>query len=184
MIKTKLINRMPTYERKSQLVNEIFTPVSIELENEEIKIDDLKDQLWIDRATWALDIYEKELGLNSQDENIENRRSIIKSKYRGVGKVGSDLIKKVCDSYTNGDVEVTFDGKIKIKFTSVYGIPSNMDSVKQAIDHIKPAHLDFDFIYIYTTWDELDKYNNSWQQWDDLNLTWDEFEKYRGDKHA
>ena len=59
------------------------------------------------------------------------------------------MIKIVCDSFSNGDVKVTFDGIIHVKFTSVEGIPPNMSDLKNAVEEIKPAYLLLDYLYAF-----------------------------------
>ena len=80
---------------------------------------------------------------------LSDRRSVIKSKLRGSGKVDHIQIKLVADAYTNGDVVVSFNGHIVVKFTSNYGIPPNLDDVKNALEDVKPAHLAIDYEFRY-----------------------------------
>lgn len=180
MHKDKMIGYLPPYERKSNIFQEIFTAAGIELDTMDLTIEDVEAQLSVDTATWGLVFYEKDLKITPDlSKPYEERRSVIKSKWRGVGKIDRTLIKLVVDAFTNGDCEVTFDGKINITFTSVYGIPPNMTDVQKILSDIRPAHLGLLYIYIYMTWAEHDTYNKTWDQWDALNLTWDEKEAYR-----
>ncbi|MCT4542832.1 MAG: YmfQ family protein [Vallitalea sp.] len=111
-------------------------------------IKGLHNQLFLDTATTGLDKWEKDTGIKISSSNTsdEDRRSRVRSKIRGIGKIDEQLIKEVVDSWTNGDVEVTFkEGKINIKFVSFYGIPSNIEDVKEAIKQIIPAHLGINY---------------------------------------
>ena len=60
------------------------------------------------------------------------------------------LIQKICDSWKNGEIEADFvDGKIQIQFIGSFGIPSDLDSLKESIEEIKPAHLPIAWLYRY-----------------------------------
>ena len=176
----KLIELLPPYERESEVFKEIMNAEQVMLDKLNIDIADLEKQLNIDTATWGFIIYEKELGIKTNlNKPLEERRSVIKSKWRGTGKVDRALIKAVVDAYTNGGVDVEFNGKIIVTFNDVKGIPPNIEDVYKAIENIKPAHLAIIYIFVYLTWNEFDNYNKTWNEWDSLNLTWDEFEVYK-----
>ena len=173
----ELLSYIPKGLRSSKIFIQMFNAEKNEFDLIESSIEDVNKQLSVDTATWGLAIYEKELGIRTVIEKpLDERRSVIKSKMRGHGSVGSELIKLVVDSYTNGDVEVSFDGKININFTSLRGIPPNMQDVKNALENIKPAHLDVVYVYLFLTWERWDSFNYTWDEIDALNITWDELE--------
>lgn len=175
-----MLKALPFYEQKSKIFQSLLDIQGQELDEKALTIEDLKKQLSIDTAIWALSIYEQELGIITDlYRSYEDRRSTIKSKWRGTGKVDRDLIKLVSDAYTNGDVKVTFDGKINIEFISIYGTPPNIADLQNALEDIKPAHLGIAYIFNYLIWNEFDRYNKTWDQWDGLNLIWDEFEIHK-----
>lgn len=146
-----LIDYLPPFLQKSSVLNGIFTSEDQQLANLRLNIDDVKKQLSIDTATWGLVFFEKELGITTDlSKPLDERRSVIKSKWRGTGKVDATLIKTVVDAYTNGQVEVGFNGNITVKFTGIYGIPPNLDDAKKAVEDISPAHLRilYEFAYL------------------------------------
>ena len=60
------------------------------------------------------------------------------------------MIQRVCDAWKNGEVEVDFvNGKIQIQFVGSFGIPSDLDSLKDSVEEIKPAHLDYLILFKY-----------------------------------
>lgn len=151
-----MINTLPLFLRKSKILNEIFDVEELQLQVLETDLNDVRLQMDIDTATWGLDIYEKELEISTDySKPLEERRSVIKSKLRGSGKADSVLIKVVADSYTNGNVIVSFNGRIVIKFTSDYGIPPNLEDVKNALENVKPAHLGISYEFKYLLIKEL-----------------------------
>ncbi len=147
---SRLLEYLPLYERNSKVFQEILNVEQIEFDKLGLNVEDLENQLNIDTATWGLAIYEKELGLKTNlNKPLEERRSVIKSKWRGTGKVDRLLIKTVVDAYTNGGVDVGFDGKVIVTFNNVKGIPSNLGDVKKAIGEISPAHLAIIYKFAY-----------------------------------
>ena len=148
---------IPNYLSSTQTFSELFNSEGIELDRLNAIIDDVKVQLDLSTSTWGLDIYEKDLGIvTDYTKDLDYRRSVIKSKSRGSGKLDATMIKLVCDSFSNGDVQVTFDGTIHVKFTSVEGLPPNMDDLQKAVNEIKPAYLLLNYLYSYLLIGEID----------------------------
>lgn len=167
-----LIIRLQPFMRKSKVYEALFDIQLNELNDRSIAINDLEKQLTISTATWALEIYERATGLPvDSSKPLSERRSRIKAKLRGVGKVDSELIKSVVSSWTGGTTEVEFDnGTITIRFIDSIGIPENMSDVQIALEEIKPAHLAILFVFIYNSWATV-----SLKTWGELELfTWEE----------
>ncbi len=145
-----LIEYLPSFMQNSNIYKSIFEADEVEIIEFEDAIEDLELQLSIDTATWALDIYEKDLGIETDTSKpYSERRSVIKSRERGTGKVDTDLIKSVADAYANGDADVDFNGNIIVTFTSVLGRPPNLEDLIEAIKDIRPAHLLVEYKYKY-----------------------------------
>lgn len=80
------------------------------------------------------------------------------SKLRGAGTTTAEMIEQVVASFANSDCEVIEhpeDYRFDIKFVGTIGIPPNMDDVRAAIEEIKPAHLAYQFIYLFRTWGDI-----------------------------
>lgn len=161
--------------RKNKTFQEIFNAEGEQINLLFSDIEDLKKQLSVDTATWGLTVFEKELKIKTNlNKPLSERRSVIKSKLRGSGKVDYIQIKLVADAYTNGDVLVTFNGHIVIKFTSTFGVPTNVDDLKNALEEIKPAHLAIDYEYRYVTYDMLLGKYATYDALSSTGLTYDE----------
>ena len=120
---------------------------------------------------------EADLGLSLQD-----RRERILFRLLSKRIFSVDNLKEQARIFTNGEIEVTevIDKYyFIIKFTSIYGIPPNLNNFINFIELNKPAHLGYKIVYSYMTWDEFDRYNKTWDAWDGLNLNWDDREKYK-----
>lgn len=153
-----LSESLPYFITSTQLFTELFQTEGQELDGLSSGLADIQAQFNVDTATWALDYYEKELGIPTDyTKPLAYRASVIKSKWRGGGKLNSPLIKTVCDAFTNGNTEVTFDGTIKVKFNSVLGIPPNLNDLEEAVNLIKPAYLELAYLFAYLLINEIDK---------------------------
>lgn len=154
---SSLISLLPDYERNSNVFKEYLKAIETEFNEKDIDLDELRNQLSISTATWALSIYENALNIKT-DSNLsyDERRSVIKGKYRGSGKVDSELIKIVVDSFNVGETSITFDGNIKIKIEGSKGKPDNYNLIENAVDEIKPAHIQALFLFSYYTLLEIE----------------------------
>lgn len=68
------------------------------------------------------------------------------------------VLKEQAKIFTNGEIEVIEnynDYSFIIKFTSVVGIPSNLDNFKNFININKPAHLNFSIEFRYNTHNQV-----------------------------
>ncbi len=134
----------------------------------------LMDQLCVNTATWGLQYWEKTLGIPvEQGKDLEYRRSRIRSKLRGSGVTTVALIESVAESFSNGDVAVTEYPqayRLEIKFVGIIGIPPNMEDLTASLREILPAHLAWDYVMVYNTWDVTAQHT-----WDELRQrSWDD----------
>jgi hypothetical protein len=167
-----VINQLQTFQRTSLVYQALFDSEAGQLDERQINIDDLAAQMIVNTATWALAVYEKELGIMTDlSQTYAERRSVILSKMRGVGVVNGALIKLVADSFTNGNVSVSYAAStITVTFTSVVGVPPNEAAFKAAIEDIKPAHLALLYVYLYNTWSQIGV-----KKWSDISeYTWEQ----------
>lgn len=159
MDKAALFFYMPKYYKDSKVIDNINNANSAELTLFKEKLDSTLNQFFIDTSDYTLERWEKELGLEVNNNlNVDFRRSRLRSKLRGQGTVTITLLKNVAESFSNGQVDVIEDNanySFTIKFVGILGIPPNMEDLEKAIEEIKPAHLGFKFEYTYNTYDSL-----------------------------
>lgn len=172
---------VPDYLKEAQSYKVILEAEGPELDAIETNLADVLKQFYVETATEeGLSRWEEFVGLSSYaGKPLDQRRSRIISKLRGMGTVTINLIKNVAESYDGGTVEVTEQPElyqITITFVDTRGVPPNIEDLKEAIEEIIPAHLGVVYQYRYLIWDELDALNLTWDELDALNLTWDEFE--------
>ena len=127
--------------------------------------------------------YEKFMNLKANPNmTLQDRRERILFHLLSKQIFSPENLKEQARIFTNGEIEITEmfnEYYFVIKFTSIYGVPPNLNNFINFIELNKPAHLGYKIVYSYMTWDEFDRYNKTWNQWDDLNLTWEDREKYK-----
>jgi len=172
--KNTLFSYMPGYYKTSKVIDNINNANAKELNTFSNNLDSLLKQFFIDTADFSLGRWEKELGIDvNNNYNVEYRRSRILSKLRGQGTITVKLIKEVAESYNNGIVDVIEDNpsySFTIKFISNKGVPPNLEDLKVAIEEIKPAHLEVVYEFTYNTWNMIsgliwsEAINKTWNQ--------------------
>lgn len=77
----KLIDKLPSFDR-NYIVEEIQGAYDTELNILKEDIDDTFNQLFVDTATWGLDMWEDILCIEKKELDFDTRRSNIKAKMR------------------------------------------------------------------------------------------------------
>lgn len=174
---------LPDFLANSSLMGSLLDREGAEAAALSAATDDVLAQFYVDTATWGLGSWERFLGLATDSSKpYEQRRSVVKSKLRGIGTVTVDLIKNVAEAFANGEVQVTeilSDYTVKITFIGKRGVPENLLDIENALREIIPAHLGLKFEFTYLRWEEFDAYDYVWDTLDGLQLTWNQFEIYR-----
>lgn len=159
----RLIRHMPKYYRDIVEIEELQNAIDLQLDELDIISNEILKQFFIYTATWSLPIWERIFGLTVGDtmSNIKERRENIISKLRSYGTTTKEMMARVAKAFTNGEIEVIEDNpnySFTIKFTSIVGIPQNLDNFKNTINIIKPAHLNYSIEFRYNTHGQLNKH--------------------------
>lgn len=166
--------------KKSKVIQSIYKNQGMELGLLYYYLEDLKDQLFIDTATWGLTYWEEEYGIvPNSNSTYEERRENIKARKRGQGTCTKALIKSVAEAFSGGECDVienTAPYTFTIQFVGIKGIPKNMEGLREAINTIKPAHMLYNFKYTYSSWDYLESKNLTYNNVEEMK--WDEIEIY------
>lgn len=117
--------------------------------------EDLLNQCFIGTATWSLDLWEEQYGIETNlNLSYEERREIVRAKIRGQGMCTIEMLKNVCKSFNGGTVKIienTASYTFTIQFVDTKGIPKNIEKLKAVINEIKPAHLLVNYQFKYNT---------------------------------
>ena len=168
--------------------NAITKPIIDALEIEDSilfeSVEDLKNQFFVDDATWGLSNCENMLGISKNIFDYQTRRENIKAKMRSRGTTTLSVIKNICEAYSNGIVEINIDHtnySFEVSFMSTIGVPAGFEELDKVINEIKPCHLAHSYKFNYNTNKVISKYTHE----ELSNYTHDEIRnssELRGDK--
>ncbi len=167
---------IPELLRSSLIFSTILSVEGTEMDEVIASQQKVLKQFYVETADGrGLDRWEEMLGLSGYAaQPLDQRRSRIIAKLRGMGTVTVPLIKNVAESYIYGKVAVIEHPdqySFTVKFVDSRGVPSSISDVKAAIEKAKPAHLAVEYEFTFTTWREVKAL--SWGQvktgtWDQL----------------
>lgn len=147
--------------------NPITKPIIDALEIEENILNEYVkstlDQFYVDSATYGLNYWEKMLGISKNIFSTQTRRENIKAKMRSRGTTSIEVIKNICEAYSNGEVEIIVnhsDYSFEINFIGSVGIPQAFEELDKTINEIKPCHLAHSYKFNYNTHSNLANYTH------------------------
>ena len=157
-----LINKLPSFY-DNDIVKPIQNALNIEADSINSSVEDTLNQFFVSNATYGLDNWEKMLGISKNNFDIQTRRENIKAKMRSRGTTSIDVIKNICEAYSNGEVDIIVnhsDYSFVIKFVGSIGIPQAFDELDKTIENIKPCHLAHSYEFTYNAHSKLSKFTH------------------------
>lgn len=160
---------------RNSLMKDLFNSIKIQVDAGKDDISQYDTYAFIvDSTEETISRWEKFMELKPMDNySLEDRIERVIYTIQAKGIFTPSFLKEQAKIFTNGEIEVTEnfnDYHFVISFTSVIGIPPNMDNFKEMVDLNKPAHLTYEVRIRYRTWGELLPYT-----WGELSpFTWDE----------
>ena len=148
-----LVFRLPRYYQDSPPVSELERVLGEQAGALRVSESDTLAQLWVDTATWGLDLWEQWVGLPSdRTRPYSYRRSRIKAKLRGQGTTTAELIASVVASFGYHPEQVSVVEHpeayaFEVVLSDLAGQPADVSGITDAVNEIKPAHLDWWFTY-------------------------------------
>ncbi|NFH89723.1 DUF2313 domain-containing protein [Clostridium botulinum] len=145
----QLKNYVPSFINEDKILSKVYEEQQKQVDSINVDIQDLINQCFVETATWGLDTWEKELGIQSNiGDSYSIRRSRILAKLRGQGTTTIEAIKNICKSFVE-DVEVIEHNEeyyFVINLLSHSGFPNGFETLYDSIREVKPAHLGVDYI--------------------------------------
>ena len=160
---------------RNSLMEDLFNSIKIQVDTGKDDISQYNTYTFIiDSTEETISRWEKFMELKPVDNySLQDRIERVIYTIQAKGIFTPSFLKEQAKIFTNGEIEVTEnfnDYHFIITFTSIVGIPPNMDNFKEMIGLNKPAHLTYEIKYRYRTWGELSPYT-----WGELEpFTWDE----------
>ena len=150
--KNKLLKVVSKFLKKDIMYQDFFKAVDFALNEMEKAITTTKNNFFFDKMNDdAVLFMEKLLKITpTSTQTLENRRDMIRARWRSNGHNCIELIQNVCNAWKNGEVEADFvGGKIQLKFVGEYGVPEDLDALKDAVSEIKPSHIVYYCLFKY-----------------------------------
>ena len=157
-----LINKLPSFY-DNDITKPIQDSFSIEANSINDEVENTLNQFYVDSATFGLDYWEKMLGISKNNNDIQTRRENIKAKMRSRGTTSIEVIKNICEAYSNGIVEIKVDHSnysFEIVFVSTICVPLIFEELDRVINEIKPCHLAHSYKFNYNTHADLSKFTH------------------------
>lgn len=160
---------------RNSLMKDLFNSIKIQVDTGKDDISQYNTYTFIiDSTEETISRWEKFMELKPVDNySLQDRIERVIYTIQAKGIFTPSFLKEQAKIFTNGEIEVIEnfnDYHFIISFTSVIGIPPNMDNFKEMVDLNKPAHLTYEIRIRYRTWGELSPY-----KWEELEpFTWDE----------
>ncbi|MBS7527840.1 DUF2313 domain-containing protein [Fusibacter paucivorans] len=178
---TDLSKYLPTFLLDFQEMSIIQQAIASRYDELKQAVSDVDNQMDIGTATWLLEVFETDFGIDSDPSKAHAyRRENLFARQRGAGTVTKALIENTAETFSGADVEVIeypSESRIEIKFVGVRGTPPNMAGLIEAIDHILPAHIAYSFVYTYSWWGRIAELE-SWHALMDVAPTWYDVKAY------
>jgi hypothetical protein len=135
---------VPLFISQNNEFSTIYAALQSEIDELKLETDDLKKQFFIPTATWGINIWENLTGIiTDTTKSIEERRSNILAKLRGLGTSTLEVIKQIAQSFVQ-EVEVIEHNQeyyFEIDLLSHNGFPYELNGLYNSIEEVKPAHL-------------------------------------------
>lgn len=155
------------------------TPFLAELEQKTEQI--VEDSFLSTMSPSRLEEWENALGIIPTTESVEQRRSVVLSRFRGTGKLNKTLIQAMVKAFTGGGATITFaDGILQVSVTP----PSStfqdfsVDKLTEELLKRKPAHLLLNVELAYINWGLIKDNLTSWEDLSASFSTWNDVFTY------
>jgi len=157
-----LINKLPSFY-DNDITKPIQNSFTVEANSINDEVENTLNQFYVDSATFGLDKWEKMLGISKNNFDYQTRRENIKAKMRSRGTTSIEVIKNICEAYSNGIVEINVDHtnySFEVSFISTIGVPLSFEEMDRVVNEIKPCHLAHTYKYNYNTHSDISKYTH------------------------
>ena len=157
-----LINKLPSFYDNG-ITKPIQDSLDVEANSVNENLEELLNQFFVNSATYGLDNWENMLGISKNNFDYVTRRENIKAKMRSRGTTSIEVIKNICEAYSNGIVEINVnhsDYSFEISFISTIGVPLSFEEMDRVVNEIKPCHLAHSYKFNYNTHSNISNYTH------------------------
>ncbi len=154
-----LIDYLPEFYYESREVIALQEAISGVIDALRAAVEAMLDRCFVREADQrGVDLWMRDFGIASNDP-IDQQREMILAKMRQRGTCTPQFIAQMMAAFECGEVQIIeLESGFIVKFISRVGVPKNMGDVAAVIEESKPAHLHYEFAYIYFTWGMYEGY--------------------------
>ena len=177
-----MINRLPGYYRKSQVVKDLYEVIKTVLDGASAKLDADSLNLFITK-TDVFEPHEDDVGLPPTSESAENRRSKVIARLQGNNLLTLSELENLVTNYEKSGCDIREDFSeytVYIIFSGRKGIPENIELIKAALEEVKPAHIRIEYEYCENTWQDIWEKFGSWGNIAE-HMTWELLKNHNKD---
>ena len=137
----------------------------------------IDDAYLLSMSEERIEQWENMLGIQPlENSSVEDRRDTVIARIRGQGKLNSELINIIVNTFTGGTANSWIkDSTLYVEITPP---PDNkayrFENVEQELAKKVPAHLGFKVERNYYTWEEIEKTHSTWQEVENNFNTWED----------
>ena len=145
-----LVFRLPRYYQDSPPVSELERVLGEQAEALTQAGEDTRAQLFVETATWGLNLWEQWCGLPTDPARPTSwRRQRILAKVKGTGVTTAAKLLGIAQVFETPAelVEVSGEYRFEIWFTDTIGEIAHKQDLVDIVNELKPAHLDWAIKY-------------------------------------
>lgn len=174
-----MIERLPQYYRNSKTVNDLYSVVQKLLDkiNADIASENLK--LFITTAT-DFTLHNKDVGLTEIQADDETKRARVIARIRGSSVLTKSDLRELIGVYEKAGCSITEhfpEYRVTVLFDGEKGKPNNFAEIQEAVEEVKPAHIEVKYSFINNSWRDAHEKLGTWKN--TAGLTWAELRLYR-----
>ena len=142
-------------------------------------LEDVMDQFFVETATWGLDLWEQQVGIETDHSLSQaDRRAAIKQSLVASGNTTAEMVRQLAEAITGYEARVIVnqDYSFSLEFLGEKNELADIDveGLRSVVEQIKPAHLRF--VISGVTWGDIESVGLTWQYFEANKMTWAEFE--------
>ena len=149
----------------------------------------------LDRISELLDVTEREaVTATAEDEGLRRRETLFarrpaaftpverRAAIAALMQIDGDSLTPEAINRTLGGCGIKAralemgEGKIRVIFPEVAGIPPEFEQIQKIILDILPCHLEVEFYFRYLTWAECERAGYTWAAVEEAGHTWESFQ--------
>ncbi|MGL5655349.1 MAG: putative phage tail protein [Fusobacteriaceae bacterium] len=154
-----------THISRNIFISDVLDSIQKQLETTEFNAKDLEFAIVINSDEKTISKWEEWLKLpKSINFSLKDRSDRVIYSINSRGFFTKKFLKDQARIFTNGEIQVNEKFEkyhFEIEFTSIIGLPPNMEVFSNMIDVNKPAKLTYSFKYRYRTHKEVRVYHHS-----------------------